>query len=282
MLGNEDTVYKCVTNEFWNCRNSNWDHLGAVPESKRKIHDLYCSPVWIRTMGNRSSEKGVPPRPVLAAPVHARPCLARGEGGLSSPDSSITDFLARLLLPWGAEWPQAAERHTLRLANAPFSDSLLPERSSKNLVSYVVYLSGEAGLTWMSGSLEICIFHFKWINWSSDDNFPSEISSIPSEDVPVCWLRPSGWPHSCMSPCKSSVNVQLLIFQALGAGLLQVLSWVPLPSPQGIVTRGPCPRWRPASEGSFGCTSSLPLENSFVYWREPVSRPFTCPSLLSS
>lgn len=94
-------------------------------------------------MGNRSSEKGVPPRPVLAAPVHA----SHAEGGLSSPDLSITDFLARLLLPWGAEWPQAAERHTLRLANAPFSDSLLPERSSKNLVSYVVYLSGEAGLT---------------------------------------------------------------------------------------------------------------------------------------
>lgn len=77
-------------------------------------------------------------------------CLSMPSAGrerLSSPDLSILVFLARLFLPWGVGWPQAAERHTLGLANTPFFDSLLPKQSSTNLVSYVVYFLGEAGLT---------------------------------------------------------------------------------------------------------------------------------------
>lgn len=68
-----------------------------------------------------------------------------GRGRLRSPDLSITVFLAKLFLLWGGGCPQASERHTLGLTNASFSDSLLPKQSS-NLVSGVVYLSGEAGL----------------------------------------------------------------------------------------------------------------------------------------
>lgn len=66
----------------------------------------------------------------------------------------------------------------------------------------VIYLSGEAGLTWTSGSLKICIFHLKWKNWPSDYNLASEIISTLGEDAPICWLKPSGWPNSCNSHYK--------------------------------------------------------------------------------
>lgn len=121
-----------------------------------------------------------------------------GRERLSSPDLSIPVFLARLFLPWGVGWPQAAERHTLGLANTPFADSLLPKQSSNNLVSYAVYFSGEAGLTWTSGSLKICIFYLKWIDHSSAYNLASKIISIPKENVSICWLKPFGWSDSCI------------------------------------------------------------------------------------
>lgn len=66
----------------------------------------------------------------------------------------------------------------------------------------IIYLSGEAGLMWTSGSLKICIFHLKWKNWPSDYNLASEIISTLGEDVPICWLKPSGWPNSCNSHYK--------------------------------------------------------------------------------
>lgn len=126
------------------------------------------------------------------------PMPSAGRGRLSSPVSGIIVFLAKLFFTWGAGWPQAAERHTLGLATTPFSDSLLPKQSSNNLASYVIYLSEETELTWTSGSLKICIFHFKWINYSSDYNLASKVISILRENVLICWLKPSGWHNSCI------------------------------------------------------------------------------------
>lgn len=131
-------------------------------------------------------------------PWQCPPMPSAGRGRFSSLDLGITVFLARLFFTWGAGWLQAAERHILRLANPPFSDSLLPKQFSNNLVSSAVYLSGEAGLTGTSGWLKICIFHFKWINYSSDYNLASRAINILRENVPICWLKPSGWPHSCI------------------------------------------------------------------------------------
>ena len=167
--------------------------MGTIPESKHKTNSLYYNPVRTRAMRNRSTGNGELPKPVLAVLV---PASCRERKALLT-RLKHHSFLGKALPSMGCVVASRRWKTHLRVGKCPFLWFPAPKPSFNNLVSYVFYLSGEAGLTWISGSFRICFFHFKWRNWPSDYNLASEIITMLWEGAPICWLRPSGWSNSC-------------------------------------------------------------------------------------